>query len=191
MNATSAMPIISAAAVAAVLPGLRTVFPLASFPAAPPIRRAGRPTRAAIGRTSRDESIATPTNRSSTPTARPIRRSVVPRSSVNIARASRSSAPTTTRPAIHGTNGEIREGGSVAPSRTAAIGGTRVARMAGKSPAASVTTTPTSIETMTVRSAKTRSAVGSSKPKRPEERLDPLREEEAQGRDRRATRRCR
>ena len=167
MKATSAIPIISAAAVAAVLPGLRTVFPLASFPAAPPIRRAGRPTRAAIGRTSRDESIAMPTNRSRTPPARPIRRSVVPRSSVNIARASRSSAPTTTRPAIHGTNGEIREGGSVAPSRTAAIGGTRVARMAGKSPAASVTRTPTSIDTMTVRSAKTRSAVGSSKPNVP------------------------
>ena len=43
MNATSAMPIISAAAVAAVRLGLRTELPLASRPAAPPARRAGVP----------------------------------------------------------------------------------------------------------------------------------------------------
>ena len=59
----------------------------------------------------------------------------------------------------------MRERGSVAPSRTAAIGGTRVARIAGKRPAASVTSTPTANDTMIVRSAKTRSAVGSSKSK--------------------------
>ena len=38
MKATSAIPIISAAAVAAVRPGLRTELPLARRPAAPPWR---------------------------------------------------------------------------------------------------------------------------------------------------------
>ncbi len=48
------------------------------------------------------------------------------------------------------------------PSRTAAIGGTRVARMAGKSPATSVMIVPTSSETTIVRVAKTVSVVGRS-----------------------------
>jgi hypothetical protein len=43
------------------------------------------------------------------------------------------------------------DAGSVAPSRTAAIGGTRVARSAGSSPATSVITTPTAMLTTTVR----------------------------------------
>ena len=42
-----------------------------------------------------------------------------------------------------------------APSRTAAIGGTRVALSAGKIPATSVTMTPISIETTIVRVANT------------------------------------
>ena len=67
MNVTSAMPIISAAAVAAVRPGLRWAFRSAILPAAPPMRRAGMPTTRASGRTSRDESIATPMNSARTP----------------------------------------------------------------------------------------------------------------------------
>ena len=44
-----------------------------------------------------------------------------------------------------------RDSGSVAPSRTAAIGGTRVARIAGLRLAMSVTRIPTSSETTIVR----------------------------------------
>ena len=44
-----------------------------------------------------------------------------------------------------------REGGSAAPSRTAAIGGTRVARRAGEIVASTVMPTPSSSDTITVR----------------------------------------
>ena len=54
--------------------------------------------------------------------------------------------------------------GSSAPSRTAAIGGTRVARIAGKSPAITVMSVPTRSETITVRGAYTASASGSPSP---------------------------
>ena len=57
-----------------------------------------------------------------------------------------------------------REGGSVEPSRTAAIGGTRVARRAGTTLASTVITVPSASETSTVRSAKTIPASGSSPP---------------------------
>ena len=56
---------------------------------------------------------------------------------------------------MYGVKRANRPRGNVAPSRTAAIGGTRVARMAGKRPATSVTSVPTSNETTTVRVAKT------------------------------------
>ena len=57
-----------------------------------------------------------------------------------------------------------REGGSVEPSRTAAIGGTRVARSAGTTLASSVIPVPSASETRTVRSANTIPASGSSPP---------------------------
>ena len=57
-----------------------------------------------------------------------------------------------------------RDSGSVAPSRTAAIGGTRVARIAGRMLAISVTRIPTRSDTITVRVAKTRPLFGSVKP---------------------------
>ena len=60
-NVTSVRPIISAAAVEAVRPGLRIAFSRASLPAAPPRRAAGAPTTRASGLTSRGASIATPT----------------------------------------------------------------------------------------------------------------------------------
>ena len=59
-----------------------------------------------------------------------------------------------------------RDGGSVAPSRTAAIGGTRVARMAGRRLASSVTMIPTESETTIVRVSKSRPVFGSVKPTR-------------------------
>ena len=55
-----------------------------------------------------------------------------------------------------------RPGGSVAPSRTAAIGGTFVARIAGKMPATSVTTIPTVSEISTVLALRFKEVVGRS-----------------------------
>ena len=105
------------------------------------------------------------------------------------AREERAARPTTTTAAIHGREAaRTASCGSVAPSRTAAIGGTRVARIAGNSPARSVMPTPTSSETTIVRVAKTRSAVGKLDAEAPEQRLDPLGEQHAERRGRRATR---
>ena len=59
---TSVSPIISAAAVDAVRPGLRTALAPASSPATPPARRAGQPTTRASGLTSRGASSAMPAN---------------------------------------------------------------------------------------------------------------------------------
>ena len=161
-NVTSARPIIRAAAVAAVRAGLRTAFSRASAPAAP-VRPRGQPTTAAIGRTSRDDTTATPMNRASTPAPIIIIRSPVARPSASRprARAAPASAVATTA-----TTAERRDGApsAVAPSRTAAIGGTRVARMAGTRPASSVTSVPTSSATTTVRVAKTVSPCGMSRP---------------------------
>ncbi len=66
---TSARPIMSAAAVAAVRDGLRTAFSRASWPVVPRRRAMGQPTTAAMGRTSEDEIMATPTNSASVPIA--------------------------------------------------------------------------------------------------------------------------
>ncbi len=60
--------------------------------------------------------------------------------------------------------GAKRDSGSVAPSRTAAIGGTRVARIAGRRLATSVTRMPTSRDTTIVRVSKTRPVFGSVNP---------------------------
>ena len=65
---TSARPIISAAAVAAVRPGFRSVLRRAK-PDTPASLSPGTPTTAAIGRTSFDEIIATPTKSRRTPKA--------------------------------------------------------------------------------------------------------------------------
>ena len=59
-DVTSVSPIISAAAVEAVRPGLRTALAPASSPATPPTRRAGQPTTRASGFTSRGASSAMP-----------------------------------------------------------------------------------------------------------------------------------
>ena len=65
--------------------------------------------------------------------------------------------------AMNGERRESRPRGSSAPSRTAAIGGTFVARSAGKRPAATVTSVPTSSETTIVRVANTVSVFGRSR----------------------------
>ena len=94
-------------------------------------------------------------------------------------------------PAIRASgSARTRPGGSVAPSRTAAIGGTRVARSAGRRLAISVTRIPTSSETTIVRVSKRRPLFGSVKPtaskslKRPFASAEP---EEEPDRPRRAT----
>ena len=68
-NATSARPIISAAAVDAVRAGLRTALPEASWPASPPILRAGKPTTLAWPSTSAGAKPATPSSPTSVPPA--------------------------------------------------------------------------------------------------------------------------
>ena len=65
--------------------------------------------------------------------------------------------------AMYGARRAMRPRGKVKPSRTAAMGGTRVARIAGKIPARSVTPTPMTIETMIVRGANTSPWVGRSR----------------------------
>ncbi len=67
-----------------------------------------------------------------------------------------------TSSATYGAKRAKRDFGSVKPSRTAAIGGTRVARIAGKSPATSVMIVPTRSETTIVRVAKTVPELGRS-----------------------------
>ena len=66
---TSARPIISAAAVAAVRDGFRTAFWEASRPAEPPSRREGQPRTPASTVTSRDATPAVPTSSASAPNA--------------------------------------------------------------------------------------------------------------------------
>ena len=70
-------------------------------------------------------------------------------------RATSPTARTSTTTAVTGPKRAQRDGGSTAPSRTAAIGGTRVARRAGRRLASNVIRVPTSSETMIVRVAKT------------------------------------
>ena len=67
-----------------------------------------------------------------------------------------------------------RPRGTVEPSRTAAIGATRVARIAGNSPATTVTIVPTRSETTIVRVAKTVSAAGSPSPSAPKSASRPF-----------------
>ena len=73
-----------------------------------------------------------------------------------------------------------RDGGSVAPSRTAAIGGTRVARRAGEIVASTVMPTPSSSETITVRRLNTVPVLGRSTPKRLEQRVQALGDQQAE-----------
>ena len=65
---TSAIPIMRAAAVEAVRPGLRIEFARASRPALPPIFVAGQPSTEANGRTSQAEISATPMKSRNAPT---------------------------------------------------------------------------------------------------------------------------
>jgi hypothetical protein len=164
-NTTTARPIMSAPAVTAVRPGLRTVFSRASRPVSPRSFSSGHPQIDASGRTSRGLNIETPKSvatappptsaaavfASSVPPNRPMQ--VIP---IPIANSSNANA-VKMRP-------RVRLSGSSA-SRRAAIGDTRVARIAGTSAEASVTTTPTRSETTMVRVSITVPVLGRSIPK--------------------------
>ena len=66
-NTTTARPIISAAAVVAVRPGLRTVFSRASRPVRPRRRSSGQPVTEASGLTSRGLNSDTPNSVAAAP----------------------------------------------------------------------------------------------------------------------------
>ena len=161
---TRVSPIISAAAVEAVRLGLRTEFALASSPATPPLRRAGQPTRRVSGSTMCGAANATPTKspRIPRPSSRTTASVAIPLAKMPTQMAATEAAITAM--AVLSEWAAKREGGSVEPSRTAAIGGTRVARRAGTMLASTVITVPSASETRTVRSANTIPASGSSPP---------------------------
>ena len=159
---TSASPIISAAAVDAVRCGLRRALSRASVPAAPPIRVAGHPRIPDRAGMNGADSIATPTNTSSVPMIR--RMSTVEVPCENSPRTSRPKPSAVSTAATGVRKRWKRPGGSSAPSRTAAMGGTRVARSAGKKLAIRVTTIPRASETTIVRVSNRRPLFGSVKP---------------------------
>ncbi len=164
-NTTTARPIISAPAVTAVRPGLRTVFSRASRPVRPRSFSSGQPQSEASGRTSRGLNIETPKSVATAPpptsAAAVFASSVAPNSPAQvmpmpIANSSSANA-VKIRP-------RVRLSGSSA-SRSAAIGDTRVARTAGTSAEASVTPTPTTSATTIVRVSITVPVFGRSIPK--------------------------
>src|SRR4029453_9044348 len=132
MKVTRAKPIISADAVDAVLAGFLVALSRARIPGAPPIVRAGAPSTAASGRTTRAAFIETPKKRRSTPRPRASSRGPVaiplPRAPTQVRTIAATRMPSeVTVPYL-----AQREVGSTEPSRTAAIGGPRVARRAGR-----------------------------------------------------------
>ena len=87
---------------------------------------------AASGRTRRAENRAMPMNSSSTPAPSSDSRAVVDNPLANNPTSTNAIPATASSAAPTGRNRLNRPGASVAPSRTAAIGGTRVARQAGR-----------------------------------------------------------
>jgi len=154
---TSARPTISAAAVCAVRRGLRIEFCRPSRPGTPRSRARGRPSTLAIGRAISGESMPTPMKINSAPmptrlicgAVKPMARAIPPRSAAP--------PPTMVR---------RNELPSVPASMlcSAAIGAIRTARRAGLIAETTVTPTPTTSATMTVRGAKTSEPVGNETP---------------------------
>ena len=165
-SVTSARPIMSAAAVEAVRCGLRRALSRASDPATPPSRAPGQPSQDASGLTRRSASSATPRKIRSAPSPietssavvlnpgpkRPQERAANPASVSRIEPGTRKRAK--------------RDCGSDAPSRTAAIGGTRVARNAGRMLATTVTMIPAASAITTAVGSRISPLFGSVKPTR-------------------------
>ncbi len=162
-SVTSARPIISADAVDAVRCGLRRALSRASRPVAPAILVAGHPSHIASVGTIRADNSATPTNTRIAPAPIRIRTAAVPLAT-NSPNTSRITPSATVAAEAAVRYLASRPSGSVAPSRTAAIGSTRVARIAGRRLASMVTITPTRIATMIVRGLTTVPELGSVRP---------------------------
>ena len=153
-----------AAAVEAVRRGLRIAFSRPSR-ACTDNRRNGAPRAPAIGLAASGDSIATPMNVTAAPRPtieapldsapnKPYKSAAAPSAVTATATASR-------RPASD------RDGGASSASRSAWIGATVPARRAGRIEAATVTTTPTTIETTTVRGNSWSAVLGRSMLNRP------------------------
>ena len=187
-SVTSARPIISAAAVDAVRCGLRRALSRASGPAAPPICVAGQPRNPASGR---DERRARASRRRRRRAASPTIRAGSARSRCR-ARRARARAARSRRAVRRAATGVRkrwnRPGGSSAPSRTAAIGGTRVARSAGKKLAISVTRIPERERDHDRARLEQEPVVRQREPDRVEQREEALRERRGRGRARRSRR---
>src|SRR6266704_4570264 len=161
---TSARPIISAAAVAEVLRGLRMAFCLARLPGSRKALANGQPIHLASGRAISGLRMATPRKITTAPAPTTEIRLSTSRNSPSSSRPTPISV--TSEPMIERRRIE-RDGGVAASARIAATGGTRVARSAGMNEDTSVITTPTTIETITVRSSKTVPVDGRSMPTAP------------------------
>ena len=162
-KASTVTPIISTAAVSAVRAGLRTALARARRPVVPRVASIGTPTTRAIGRMKNRAAIATPMNTSSRPTPTEVR--MPPAPPPELSPVTISTMPPTAKSAdSHGARRAKRLSGSAAPSWAAAIGGTRVARSAGRSAATSVTTVPTTSAVTTVSPLTDAPDAGSAKP---------------------------
>ena len=143
-------------------------------------RRAGLRARracSASGLTSCAEKSATPRKTSSAPRPMKARIDPVPLAPKSPKASARKPSPARVAEPMPRKRAN-RPGGITAPSRTAAIGGTRVARRAGRMLATIVTTMPTTRQTMTVRGLKSRPVFGSVKPELLEDPEQELREPE-------------
>ena len=160
---TSAMPIISAEAVAAVRRGLRALFSRASLPEAPSIRGSGAPSARAAGRAMRGLSTATATKITRAPPPISVSvKAVEPTEPNNPIPASATPTNNAITPAV--VRAAVPDDVNTPSSRRAAIGAMRAALNAGSTDALTVTPTPTTIAAMIVRGFSSRGPSGSEKP---------------------------
>ena len=157
MAETRASPTIRAEDVCAVRRGLRMEFSRPSRPDMPSRRAPGRPMTLAMGRATAGASMATPT-----------KISTAPRPTSAMAGAVRPTAnraiPTTVMTPPRMKRRRRGMSSSTCCSETAATGAMRTARRAGPMADTSVTPTPTTTHTMTVRASKTSEPDGSVTP---------------------------
>ena len=157
---TSARPIMSAEAVAAVRRGWRSAFCTASDPTVPNMRGNANPRIRTIGPASAGLTTIAPMSAATTPSPT----SWEPEPPPTAAPAVMAPRPTTSRIAPAMARKCSERAGRAMSSRRAAMGGMREARMAGASPATTVTRTPITRPTMIVRGRSTSPSVGISAP---------------------------
>ena len=179
-NETSVSPIISAAAVEAVRPGLRTAFSCAR-PSGGAAEAGGRQAddvreRANEPRRDRSEADEEAEGAAGDPEDPHARRDARRRECRRRARTPTSPVTTSPKTSV------FRDGRltTIPPSRTAEIGAIRVARTAGQTEATSVTSVPVSIATTAVRVWKTIAGLRQLEVDGPEERRQSLREQDAE-----------